>query len=66
MDIYGYARVSTRSQELDRQLDLLNEQNCNEILTEKMTGTKANRPQLNRLKDKNRHRDTVIVEGFPR
>lgn len=33
--IYGYARVSTRSQELNRQLDLLNEQNCNEILTEK-------------------------------
>ena len=31
--IYGYARVSTRSQELNRQLDLLNEQNCNEILT---------------------------------
>ena len=44
--IYGYARVSTRSQELSRQLDLLNEHNCNEILTEKMTGTKANRPQL--------------------
>jgi predicted site-specific integrase-resolvase len=50
--IYGYARVSTRSQELNRQLDLLNEQNCNEILTEKMTGTKADRPQLNRLKGK--------------
>ena len=38
--IYGYARVSTRSQELNRQLDLLNEQNCNEILTEKMTEPK--------------------------
>lgn len=30
--IYGYARVSTRSQELNRQLDLLNEQNCNEMV----------------------------------
>lgn len=64
--IYGYARVSTRSQELDRQLDLLKEHNCNEILTEKMTGTKANRPQLNRLKDKLRPGDTVVVESFSR
>ena len=64
--IYGYARVSTRSQELNRQIDLLNEKNCNEILTEKMTGTKADRPQLNRLKDKIRPGDTVIVESFSR
>lgn len=64
--IYGYARVSTRSQELNRQIDLLSEQNCNEILTEKMTGTKADRPQLNRLKDKVRPGDTVIVESFSR
>lgn len=62
--VYGYARVSTRSQELDRQLDLLNGRNCNEILTEKMTGTKANRPHLNRLKDKLRPSDTVVVESF--
>lgn len=64
--VYGYARVSTRSQELNRQIDLLNEQHCNEILTEKMTGTKADRPQLNRLKDKLRPEDTVIVESFSR
>lgn len=32
--IYGYARVSTQYQELNRQLDLLAQQNCNEILTE--------------------------------
>ena len=45
---------------------MLNEHNCNEILTEKMTETKANRPQLNRLKDKLRPDDTVIVESFSR
>lgn len=33
--IYGYARVSTRQQDLARQLDLLEKYNCNEILTEK-------------------------------
>lgn len=64
--IYGYARVSTQHQDLNRQLDLLSEQNCNEILTEKMTGTKSNRPELNRLKDKLRPGDTVVVESFSR
>ncbi|WP_026585293.1 recombinase family protein [Bacillus sp. J33] len=64
--VYGYARVSTRQQELARQLDLLKKYNCNEILTEKMTGTKANRPELNRLKDKLRPGDTVVVESFSR
>ncbi|EFG48777.1 resolvase, N-terminal domain protein [Aerococcus viridans ATCC 11563 = CCUG 4311] len=62
--IYGYARVSTQHQDLNRQLDLLAKQNCNEILTEKMTGTKSNRPELNRLKDKLRPGDTVVVESF--
>ena len=38
--IYGYARVSTQQQDLSRQLDLLNQYNCIEILTEKITGTK--------------------------
>ena len=64
--IYGYARVSTQHQELNRQLDLLEKENCNEILTEKMTGTKSSRPALDRLKDKLRPGDTVIVESFSR
>lgn len=64
--VYGYARVSTQHQELNRQIDLLEQQNCNEILTEKMTGTKASRPQLDRLKDKLRPGDTVVVESFSR
>src|SRR5699024_6361689 len=64
--IYGYARVSTRQQELARQLDLLEKYNCNEILTEKMTGTKSDRPELERLKDKLRPGDIVVVESFSR
>ena len=64
--IYGYARVSTQHQELNRQMDLLEKENCNEILTEKMTGTKSSRPALDRLKDKLRPGDTVIVESFSR
>jgi DNA invertase Pin-like site-specific DNA recombinase len=64
--IYGYARVSTQSQELSRQLDLLNNCGCTEILTEKSTGTKSSRPELNRLKDIIRPGDTLIVESFSR
>ncbi|GAB4074629.1 recombinase family protein [Barrientosiimonas marina] len=64
--IYGYARVSTQQQDLSRQVDLLKKYNCNEILTEKMTGTKADRPELTRLKDKVRPGDMVIVESFSR
>lgn len=64
--IYGYARVSTQQQELMRQLDLLEKYNCTEIVTEKMTGTKSNRPELNRLKDKLRAGDIVVVESFSR
>lgn len=64
--IYGYARVSTQQQDLSRQLDILKEYNCHEVLTEKMTGTKTDRPELERLKDKLRPGDKVVVESFSR
>ncbi|MBK3311723.1 MULTISPECIES: recombinase family protein [Bacillales] len=64
--IYGYARVSTQQQDLIRQLDLLKNFNCTEIITEKMSGTKKDRPELIRLKDKIRTGDTLIVESFSR
>jgi DNA invertase Pin-like site-specific DNA recombinase len=64
--IYGYARVSTRQQDLIRQLDMLEQYNCTEILTENLSGTKTNRPELIRLKDKIRPGDTVVVESFSR
>ncbi len=64
--IYGYARVSTQQQDLIRQLDLIKNYNCVEVLTEKMSGTKSDRPELNRLKDKVRSGDTIIIESFSR
>lgn len=63
---YGYARVSTQEQNLDRQIDMLNGIGCDEILTEKITGIKGLRPQLNRLKDKLRPGDTVYIESWSR
>ena len=49
---FGYARVSTDAQSLDRQIDALNKYGVDELLTEKMTGTKRSRPELDRLIDK--------------
>lgn len=63
---YGYARVSTQQQDLNRQLDLLKQRDCNEILTEKISGTKNDRPELIRLKDKVRAGDVIIIESFSR
>ncbi len=64
--IYGYARVSTKQQELNRQIDILEKFNCDEVLMEKISGVKSDRPELNRLKDKVRKGDTVVVESFSR
>lgn len=64
--IYGYARVSTTNQTNDRQIDELIAYNCEEILTEKYTGTKSIRPEMNRLKDKVREGDTIVVESWSR
>lgn len=63
---FGYARVSTEEQNLDRQIDALKQYGIDELLTEKMTGTKRNRPELNRLLDKVRRGDTVVIESLSR
>ena len=44
--IFGYARVSTEAQNLDRQIDALKKYGVDMIYNEKMTGTKRDRPEL--------------------
>lgn len=63
---FGYARVSTEEQNLNRQIDALREYGVDELLTEKMTGTKKDRPELSRLLDKVRQGDTIVVESLSR
>ena len=65
---YGYGRVSTQEQELARQEDLFARIGITDRyrFMEKMTGTKANRPQLDRLKDEVREGDTVYIESLSR
>ena len=57
----GYARVSTTDQHLELQLAALNEAGCGRIYQEKVSGAKANRPELSRLIDQLRAGDVVVV-----
>lgn len=65
-EVVGYARVSTEDQHLDRQLDMLKERGVERIYTEKMTGTKRERPELNRMLEGLSPGDTVVVESLSR
>ena len=62
----GYARVSTADQNLERQLDLLRQYGVELGFQEKMTGTKRDRPELNKLLAHVAQGDTVVVESLSR
>lgn len=64
--VFGYARVSTEQQNLDRQLDMLQKYGVDFIYNEKMTGTKRNRPELEKLLERLTKGDTVVVESLSR
>lgn len=57
----GYARVSTTDQNLDLQLTNLKDAGCGRIFQEKISGTKKDRPELQRLIDHLRPGDVVVV-----
>jgi DNA invertase Pin-like site-specific DNA recombinase len=57
----GYARVSTRDQNLDLQLSALKGAGCDRIFEDTMSGTKAGRPGLAKALDALREGDTLIV-----
>lgn len=57
---------NSKEQDLSRQIDQLKAENCQRIYEEKITGTKKNRPQLNKLLDSLRERDTAIVTELTR
>ena len=57
----GYARVSTKDQTLDLQLDALNKEGCFKIYTETMSGAKADRPVLTKLMDAIRDGDVLVI-----
>lgn len=66
--LIGYIRVSTASQKYDRQLDQLIEYGVDErnIYEEKISGTKSDRPELNRMLDELKEGDVVVVADLTR
>ncbi|AKK25097.1 recombinase family protein [Pandoraea oxalativorans] len=64
--LIGYARVSTRDQDLTNQEAQLRAAGCGRIFAEKFTGTKRARPQLDRLLDHLREGDVVVVTRLDR
>lgn len=64
--IFGYARVSTKKQSLDMQLDELKRYGCEEIITEKESGAKKDRKELQLLLSKLRKDDTLVVYKLDR
>ena len=65
--IYGYARVSTKSQKLERQVEnLLKYEPTITILKEKYTGTTTDRPVFNKLLKRVKEGDTIIFDSVSR
>ncbi len=62
----GYARVSTTDQNLNRQIDLLTSYGVDRIYKEKMSGTKRERPELQKLLERMDSGDTVVIESLSR
>jgi DNA invertase Pin-like site-specific DNA recombinase len=64
--LFGYARVSTDDQNLDAQIDALQEAGAERIFTDKISGTRRARPELDQLLNQLRPGDTIIVTKYDR
>jgi len=69
--IIGYARVSTKQQEkdgnsLEAQEKALQESGCSVIYKDSYTGTKASRPEFDKLLDTLNEGDTLVVSKLDR
>lgn len=67
MSVYGYARVSTSRQKLDRQIENIKKQDPTAVIyQEKFTGTTTERPEWKKLLRKVTAGDTIIFDEVSR
>jgi DNA invertase Pin-like site-specific DNA recombinase len=66
MPTFGYARVSTDGQTLDAQIAQLKAAGAEKIFREKMSGARADRPELARLVRTRISVDVVLVTRLGR
>ena len=59
--LVGYARVSTKDQNLESQINILEQNGCQRIFQEKISSTKANREELNNALNILRENDIFVV-----
>lgn len=57
----GYARTSTQDQDASLQVDALKQAGCKLIFTDTASGSKASRPELDRMIEHLREGDVVVV-----
>jgi DNA invertase Pin-like site-specific DNA recombinase len=62
----GYARVSSTGQHLDSQIDSLKASGCQKIFTDKMTGSRMDRPGWDQLMEYVRPGDVLVVTELSR
>jgi len=62
----GYARVSTRSQNDDSQIDELTGYGCDKIFTDTTSGKLADRPELDKALDWLREGDVLVITRLSR
>jgi DNA invertase Pin-like site-specific DNA recombinase len=63
---YGYARVSTKGQDLQAQINALEKEGCKKIFFEKITGTKVERTEFQKVIEMLAEGDTLTVTKLDR
>lgn len=59
--LIGYARVSTQDQNLELEYDALRKAGCEKIFEDQVSGSRAERPGLNKVMELLREGDTLVA-----